>query len=200
MQKNLNYTEQLGKMRKKYSRSPMTSLSADKPSWLIGSDDPMNYIYDNTSTFLADTKINYGCIIQANELLFDKNDKHDCPATFITSDSEYVNNNPELLLYLADDIYAYKHTEIGFVPQHLKSVVESIQDEHDRNRFVNKINFKDGNSASVYIITMMVFRNHLPKSYLTKRIYPLLTNFEKSKTAMILPQKYWTWEIKKNLR
>lgn len=178
---------------------PIRKIDAKKPNWLIGNDNVLNEIYDNPMKLLKDSNINYGCILQGNTLLFDKNDKRDCPATFITSDSEYINNNPEILCSLADDIYQYKNTDLEEVPQYLKNIVACIQDEHDFRRYKNEIQFEDGNIATVYIITLMVIRKHLPEGYLDKRTYPLITNFESSDTCIILPYKYWTGKVKKYL-
>ena len=86
----LNYIDQLNKMRRRYRIFPIRKIDAKKPNWLIGNDNVLNEIYDNPMKLLKDSNINYGCILQANTLLFDKNDKQDCPATFITSDSEYI--------------------------------------------------------------------------------------------------------------
>lgn len=195
----INYIKHLNKMRNKYLFSQIIKLDIIKPKWLMNQENILNEIYDKPYNLLRNPVINYGCIIQANTLLFDKNDNHDCPATFITSDSEYINKQPEILESLANDIYKYKNTELGFVPDNLKSIVRCIQDEHDFKEYVNKIEFKDGNVANVYIISIMVIRKHLPKGYLNKRIYPLITNYKSSVTALILPCKYWTIGIKKYL-
>ncbi len=193
----LNYIKHINKIRKKYLRNPIKKLDIKRPQWLIGEENILNEIYDSPMKILENSNINYGCILQANSLLFDKNDNHDCPATFITSDSEYISNNPEILCSLADDIYKYKNVELDFVPQYLKKVVESIKNEHDFRRYKNEIEFENGNIVTIYIITIMVIREHLPGSYLNKKIYPLITNFKFSETAMILPYKYWTLGIKK---
>ncbi|MFI3260167.1 MAG: hypothetical protein R3Y13_00410 [bacterium] len=195
----LNYLKHINKIRKRYLKKPINNLDIKKPDWLNGKENILNEIYDFPLNLLKNSNINYGCILQANTLLFDKSDNRDCPATFITSDSEYINNNPEILYTLAEEIYQYKNTELGFVPQYLKKIVESIQNEHDFSRFKNEIEFDSDNVVTVYIVTIMVIRKHLPTSYLNKKIYPLITNFESSETAMILPHKYWTVEIKKYL-
>ncbi len=194
----LDYIKELNKMRKKYLKYPIKKFDAIKPNWLIDKDNVLNDIYDNTLAILENSNINYGCILQANTLLFDKKDKQDCPATFITSNSEYINNNPEILCSLADDIYQYKESEIEFVPQNLKKIVECIQNEHDFRRYKNEIEFENGNIVTIYIVTLIVIRKHIHKGYLRKRIYPLITNFEKTESAMILPHKYWTRKVKKN--
>ncbi len=197
MWNKLNYMKEIEKMRKKYARNPVVELGIAKPEWLNNEADLLNEIYDDTSVFLRNSKINYGCIIQANTILFDKKDKRDCPATFITTDSDYINSSPEILQSVANEIYQYKNTDIDLVPERLRRIVEYIQDEYERGRFSNQIEFEDGNIANLYVITMMVMRKHIPKGYLTKNIYPLITNFENSNTAMILPKKYWTFKVRK---
>ncbi len=193
----LNNLKHLNIMRKRYFKFPIKKLDIIKPEWLMELVNNLNEIYDDPENLLKKCNINYGCIIQANTLLFDKKDKHDCPATFVTSDSEYINNNPEILKSIASDIYQYKNTELGFVPDVLKEIVKCIQDEYDYNGYKIEINLEDGSVANLYFYTIMVFRKYLPKGYLDKRIYPLITNCNKSHTAMILPSKYWTMKIKK---
>ena len=193
------YIDELIEMRKKYSKKPIMNMTLQKPDWLVDKKDAMNEIYDNTTSFFSNASINYGYILQANTLLFSKDNNYDCPANILTTDSDYVNENPRILYDMAQEIYRYKDTEIFFVPDHLKNIVECIQKETDRKSFSTQIVFKDGHVGNIYMLSVMVMRKYIPNGYLDRSLYPLLTNFNAGRTAMILPEQYWTRKAKKLL-
>ena len=191
--------DELNHMRKKYFKKPIKTMDLIKPNWLVGRIDSLNEIYDNTVSFFKNANIHYGYVVQANTFLFSKDNEHDCPAQFVTTDSDYINKNPSILYEIGRGIFEYKDTELCFVPDNMKDIVECIQKETDRKSFSIKVVFEDKYEANIYMISAMVVRKYIPNGYLDRSLYPLLTNFNGKITAMILPKKYWTRKAKKLL-
>lgn len=101
------FKEELFQMRKNYKNSPLTDIKLSRPKWL-DSDDALSEIYSQKSALLQRGEIVYASIVQANTLLFKSFPPFNCPAEIIYSTNTFVNENPEYLFDIAQNLYNYK--------------------------------------------------------------------------------------------
>ena len=75
------------------------------PAWLeADAKDPLRAIYHDQEQLLSHGRIVWGCIVQANQLLFSKG-SDDSPAAIIYSTDPYFDAHPEDLVEIADELF-----------------------------------------------------------------------------------------------
>lgn len=186
----MDYEAELEYMRKKYALSPMKG-SLPHPCWLKD-DDELNAVFINQQQLFAKGIICYGCIVQANKLLFNFASLDDCPASFLFSRDEIMVKHIDTLDNMARGIYRYKNDFEQPPYEKYSEIVNAVRDEYDRSSFSFKTTEPD---AQINFITAIVFRSHLPIPILKGRIVPMLVSPD-CKTAIILPKHYWSLKMR----
>ena len=87
-------------------------------------------IYRNFPELKSRGHITYGCIVQANYLLFKDGDK-DLPADIIIADSPIGEEFPEKLIDVARELNDYTEVSNFRVPRNVREVVKQLKDQYD---------------------------------------------------------------------
>ncbi len=185
----MSYDELLNEIKIRFEKEPKLLNLPARPRWMKDSD-PLNCIYNNYLELKKKGRITYGCIVQANYLLYQEGDI-DCPADIIFSDSPLGDIYPEELISIADELFAYKDMPLLKAPRSMRKVVKQIKDEMDRS--VRYIDFlKKGEHAfNVYNAAVMVYREHLYAGMLKERIYPIIYLPDNPAVVMIIPDVFY---------
>ncbi len=123
----------------------------------------------------------YGCMVQANEDLFEpsRNVYEALPAVFIYSRDEYYKNSPEELIAIADELYRNKANN-------------SLKYE-TKYEFNNKVDESLTDGREVLLTDILVYRYHLPLGALGAiRLLPIIAQPDKHTSAFIVDCKYWS--------
>ncbi|MCL2677524.1 MAG: hypothetical protein FWE85_00540 [Clostridiales bacterium] len=179
------------------NKSPHFSDTLLRPAWL-GTGDKLNQIYIDQNDLYKSGKVFWGCLVQANILLF----KRDffgrvpaAPANIVFSPDPYFDGNPGELASMAYELFSYKNKP--YAPSDSKEVTDSITDEMERS-FNIKLPDSITKGREVYFTTIMAVRKHLPKKRLSGSRFPILADPQRLKTSMILPKRYWTKALCQN--
>lgn len=130
---------------------------------------------------LQSGRIFYGCIVQANELLFErgKNVYEALPAVFIYSPDEFYKQSPDKLIGIADALYADKANN-------------RLRNE-TKYEFNNMVDPDLTDDRKVYMTDILVSRNHLPMGMIGgRRIMPIIADPKRQSSAFVVDCKYWT--------
>jgi len=182
----MNYAAELDRMRKRYAAFPMKEKLI-RPDWLKA-EDRLNVIYEEERRLFSEGTVHYGCIVQANVILFKAFPRDNCPAEFVFSADKTMDDKTEVLSEIAQYIYSCKNNYDFPPPEKYKDIVRAVRDEYDRSSFSFEISAP---KAEICFISTIVFRSHIPTGVLKGRIIPLLVHPDR-KTAIILPQRYWS--------
>ncbi len=186
----MDYEAELEYMRKKYALSPIKG-SLPRPHWLNDNDE-LNTIFMNQRQLFSHGIVCYGCIVQANNLLFSLSSLDDYPASLILSQDDIMVKHIDALDNMSHEIYRYKNNFQQAPYEKYSEIVHAVRDEYDRSSFSFKASEYD---AQIDFITTIVFRSHLPLPILKGRIVPMLASPD-SKTAIILPKCYWSLKMR----
>ena len=187
-------------MRLNYRENPVTDKKLPKPLWLrLHRNDALNVIYQDKDIVFEQGQIYYGCLVQANQLLFDRNNRADMPANFLYSTHPFAEKYPEFLMEMAEEMFSYKDIPAEQVPEPLREVVRIITDELDRASVDFIISLpnpenpdKTIDNIDVHFCSLIVFVKDLPEYCLTGRFCPVIAAPDKSPAVFILPKEYWT--------
>ena len=183
------FRNELYQMRENYKNNPLTDIKLSRPKWL-DSDAALSEIYSQKSALLQRGEIVYASIVQANTLLFKSFPPFNCPAEIIYSTNTFVNENPEYLFDIAQNLYNYKDEDLNTIPEEWREIARVITDKYDRTDFTFSIQL-NGNLAEYNMIPTMIYRKLLPKGKLMGTLLPVL-NIPETKRVLILPKQYWT--------
>lgn len=183
------YKEELLLMRENYKKKPLKDIKLKCPKWL-DSKDPMYELYAKKSILLQQGEIVYANIVQANNFLFEKKPRYDCPAQIVFSKDPYLVENPKPLSVTARNIFAMKGKDPEKVKKEWRAIAFAVTNEHDRSSFTFPMSV-DERSFECNLIPTMIHRDLLPEGRLCASLFPVLTA-PGCKQVMILPKKYWT--------
>lgn len=164
------------------------TLRLPHPKWLTDRD-ALSAVYDEEAELLSRGGVCWGCIVQANEILFRLTPHVDCPADIICSADPRVAKDPGILRRIAYELFAYKDKPLDQVPQAWREAARIITDELDRSALAFTIDYQ-GQPLHFRFLPIMVFRRHLPGRTLTGSLLPILTA-PGCRSALILPKRYW---------
>lgn len=190
----MDFKKELEAMRASYAQKPKKFLYLPRPAWINGGD-PLSALWNEKKMLLAEGKVYYAYIVQANNMLFHVYPPMDCPANLIWSADGAVDENPLLLRDLAEQLYAYKGQRPQDVPEEWRQIARALTDEYDRSAFSFTITPED-TAVNVRFLANMVFRNHIPCGVLRSSLLPVLAVPDKCRSILILPKKYWSKEFK----
>ena len=194
----INYREELELMRKKFKKRKVRPLKLKKPEWVY--NDPMNRIYEEMDILLEYGEVYWGVLVQANEIMFRKEPYIDCPGNVVFTTNEFLNNDPEIMQMVTNEIFSYKNTDDA--PEYYQRVVEVITDEMERifnyPLPLNQINLLKGfpvefkDEEELLFTTHMFFRDYMPTGVLCSGIFPIVASPKLTRTSIMLPKKYWS--------
>lgn len=130
---------------------------------------------------LGSGEIYYGCLVRANELLFNPSENTDeaMPAMLIYSRDEHFKSAPEDLIEIADALYENR--------------ANNTLRYETLYHFNEKLDDELTNGREVLLTDVLICRAHVPMGMLGGlRIIPIIANPEKSKSCFVVDCKYWT--------
>ena len=169
-----NFSAELAQIEKNFSADMTPQRNEFKVPRYNGSEKMADFFT------LDHGKIYYGCVVQANELLFNvfRGMEMALPAVIVYSDDEYFSQNPSELIKVAD--YLYSHKDVNF-----------LRDEY--TVFSNlELHPEVVEERKVYATCVMICRRHLPMGCLTGAILTVIADPENSTSTFVIDVKYWT--------
>ncbi|WP_449473193.1 hypothetical protein [Streptomyces tanashiensis] len=166
-------------------------LRIPRSDW-VEREDPLAEILKAQDVLLAEGRLVWGAIVQANSDLFVRG-WHDLPAAVIYSpDTAVFDDSPDLLLDIARKLYRLKGTRQQ--DPELAAFSRMLASEMDREMRLEVPRRLTG-SAAVYCTDIIVARRHLPGRALSKSIFPLLIAPEHTAMTMMLPSRFWPTSV-----
>lgn len=193
--KDIDFKEILYDIRTRYIQNRYVEKSLPEVPWLR--KDPLGAILKQYKKLFKKGLIYYGVLVQANELLFRRDNNINCPANMLYCTDECVNENPLILQNIAEDLFYYKDKSNDEIPEQYKEIVKVIRAEIDRSFFAFDYMLADGRTVEIHFISIMIYRKYLPGNFLEGSIFPIITcpNMYKYDTAMLVPKMYWSEEL-----
>lgn len=185
----MDYEMLLDSIKERFEKEPELLTLPSRPRWMKG-DDPLNCIYQNYLDLKKRGKITYGCLVQANSMLFEEGDI-DCPADIIFTESPLGNVYPEELISIAEELFSYKNKPLFKAPRSMRKVVKQIKDEMDRSARYIDFTKKGEHSFNVYNVAIMVYREHLYAGKLEGRLFPIIYLPDNPAVTMIIPDVFY---------
>ena len=195
-EKRIDFAKELERMRVNYLKKPLKDIKLERPSWMQPEDE-LNDVFREKHTLISEGRVYFAQVIQANQILFDrKQPKRNCPALLLYSTSDEMNANPFILGALAHKLFSYKDQDLETVPEEWREAARIISDEYERTGLVFTIN-TDSGPVDIYFVTVMIFRQYLPKNTLLGSTVPVFALPGKCRSILPLPEKYWGKDFKK---
>ena len=180
----------LAPRRRAMTPGAWAALAGARPAWMRATD-ALSEAVDKQALLLAEGKVVWGSVVQANNLLFKPGDS-DHPAMVVYSRESELDARPAELRAIAQRIYKLK----GATPKDPveRAIADKVTNEMDRTmgwRVPVELTARHVLSAAV-----MVWRKHLPDGVLTGATVPLLVH-DTTKAVMIVPAEFWPEAIVK---
>lgn len=180
---------ELDKMRENFAQKRPRRMHLHRPWWMFA-DEELSKLYGEKAMLLAEGKVYYASLLQANVKLFSRFPPFDYPAQIIYSASAAIDEEPVALGALAEKLYSYKYSKAA-PPEEWREIVENIRNEKDRTAFCIEGSLEN-TRFTAKIQTIMVFRKHLPTRILRSGVIPVIACPGKCDSVLILPSEYWT--------
>jgi hypothetical protein len=178
--------------------SPYIQLTP--PSWMHKfPQDLLWRIYRQQDVLWRHGSVVWGCLVQANEKLFSPG-AEDCPALAIYGLHPSFDGKPELLGRIANSLFAVKGKEVR--DPELMEFSQALAAEKERPQRMRVPRSLSGEHP-VFLGSIMVVRRHLPRGFLTNKLFPLLVEPHTTPAILIAPSCYWSqslvadWEVKR---
>lgn len=168
-------------------------LNIRKPSW-CDSTDELEALFRNKWDLLENGNIVWGCIVQANVLLFEKGNNN-CPASVVFSPNPATMIDLDTLAAAAKSIYSLKNT-IPDDPK-LKKIANTLTNELTRT-FGVKVPKELCSKYDLYESTCFISRKHLPNKVLSRKLFPILVSNKQPYYCIPLPSRFWPDSLKDN--
>lgn len=187
-------------MRANYHKNTITSKTLPKPLWIrLHRNDKLNVIYRDKDIVFQKGQIYYAYLVQANEMLFEKNNKTDLPANILYSTHPFAEKYPEFLMNMGRNMFFYKGEPEDKIPEQLREAVKIITDELDRSSVDFNISMPDPENPyemieniDVHFCSVIVFHKDIPNHVLQGNYLPVIAAPDISPAVLILPKEYWT--------
>lgn len=130
---------------------------------------------------LQNGEIYYGCLVRANELLFNPSEDIDeaFPAMLLYSRDEHYKSAPEDLCDIADELY--------------KNSDKNDLRYETLYHFNEKLDEAQTGGREVFLTDILICRAQVPMGMLGGlRIIPIIANPDNSKSSFVVDCKYWT--------
>ncbi len=151
-------------------------------------NDKLNLLLDNAYSLFKEGTIVWGHIVQANYLLYDRNNTSNCPADIVYSPTAARGGNPAKLGHIARELYTLKGTK----PANRKTdlIAEYLTDETSRPMGI-PVPTEIASAEGYLMTTTFIVRKHLPGRTLFQSAFPIVVHPQKTHLALPLPERYW---------
>ncbi|MEY9873092.1 hypothetical protein ABH931_002573 [Streptacidiphilus sp. MAP12-33] len=178
----------LGAAPRSFSWGEKLDLRIFRPFWM-GRNDLLAQILKAQDVLLAEGRLVWGALVQANSLLFAPG-RQDHPAVVIYSpDAAAFDDSPGLLLDLARQLYRLKGTEQE--DPELAAFSRMLANELDRE-VQWEVPRRLTGGATVHCTVIIAARKHLPGRVLRGSTFPLLIAPDRTAMTMMLPRRFRT--------
>lgn len=151
-------------------------FSDEKPFVVISESVPEYHeVYDRRDDLILQGDLVLGALIMANNKMFSKKSKFDCPGDFLYSYDTYYEDHPRELADLADSLYAIRElpeSEIWF--DYVKKEIYDILNAEETPYFNYKVPTALTNGRDVYLTTLIIKRKDLANRFLEGDLFPLI--------------------------
>ena len=194
----MSFESEMEIMSRKFHNNADKIAPLPSVPWLK-SGDGLARLYEELPILTERGEVYYASIVQANRCLFKPayGDYTPSAATIIYNHKRprETIENPMILCSFSHYLYSLKGMEADKIPRWLLPAVNTITDEFDRSRVVIKSGVEDDFNMNITLQSVLVFRQHLPKTTLDGRIIPIIAAPNECESVMILPCRFWTREF-----
>lgn len=174
----------LAQWRRTTEPGRLARVAGARPVWMRPTD-ALSEAVDRQELLLAEGKIVWGSVVQANKLLFKRGDS-DHPAMIVYSGQPELEARPAELRAIAQRIYKLK----GATPSDPveRAIAAKVTDEMDRTmgwKLPMELPARWVLSGAV-----MVWRKHVPDGVLGGATFPLFVH-DGTQAVMIVPVEFW---------
>lgn len=187
-------------MRANYQENRITSKSLPKPLWLrLHKHDALHVIYRDKDLLFQNGQIYFAYLIQANDMLFEDNNKLELPANVLFSTHPVAEKYPELLMEIGDELSSYKNMPESEIPEHFREIARILTAETDRSGAAFSVSMPNPDrpdemlgDIDLYFCSVIVFPKDLPHRVLDSPFLPVLAAPDQTPAVLILPKEYWS--------
>lgn len=178
----------LGEVPRKFSLFKRIHNRLPRAKWLIDSGTGLEKIYTDQRLLLEKGKVVWGCVIEANEMLW--HGESDANAAVIFSPDPYFDDHLEELASLAETLGELKEQENPLVDDDVVPFLNALKSE--KTIMLNKpLPESLTGGRKVYLTITTIFLKHLPFPALRQGWLLMLTLPDQTDLTMVLPYKYW---------
>lgn len=181
------------RLRNNLDEQTKQALRITPPDWVAETNSPLMCLYRDQQLLLAEGRLVWAYIIQANVLLKVPGGPN-CPAAVVFGDSDAMDSQLERLSQIASTLGETKGNKE--CDPELKRFSELITGETEVCLNL-KVPRSHSDGLDVFYTTIMVHREQLPAPVLSAPFLPLLVCPEKTQATMILPVMFWSEMLKK---
>lgn len=160
-------------------------------------DDVLLGILRDQDVLLSRGRVVWGHLVQANQILFDPQNRFTCPANVVYSIDPFFDGRLSLLSSMARGLFAQKGSSNA--DRELQGFVDVVTDEMARVLRREMPHSYTGGRV-VCFATCFIQPSHLPDGYLARPSFPIVVSPEETPAMMLLPSRYWPAELASNWR
>ncbi|MDE7400219.1 MAG: hypothetical protein K2N06_11930 [Oscillospiraceae bacterium] len=194
----MSFESEMKIMSREFHKSADKIAPLPAVPWLK-SDDGLSRLYEEFPRLMERGEVYYASLVQANSCLFKPANGDYTPsvASIIYNHKRprETVENPMILRIFSHYLYGYKGKKPEEIPEWIQPAVSAITDELDRSRVVIKAGAEDDFAMNITLQSVLVFRDHLPKTKLDGGILPIIAAPKECESVMILPQSFWSSEF-----
>ncbi|MBE6902921.1 MAG: hypothetical protein E7478_10620 [Ruminococcaceae bacterium] len=193
----MDFYKELCEMRDKFSQEHHKFKELPRHPWWLTLKDKLYSIYLDKDILIENGEIYYSCIVQANDRLYEKRLKDDCPARIIYSTDHSINSQPLLMCNVAQYILHFTEIPEELLDDNTKALRHSLIDHVARTTVHFQPPMKEKYGEKMTTSPLMIFRKQLPANILKGQLLPIIAAPEHCDTIIVLPEYYWTKAFKK---
>ncbi len=178
---------------------PLAALAADRLALspeleeaFVADNDALLRILKDQDALLARGRVVWGHLVQANQILFQPDNRMTLPANVIYSTDPYFDGRLSLLSSMARGLFAQKGSTRA--DRELQRFVDAVTDELTRVLRQEMPRSYTG-GRGVDFATCFIQPSHLPDGYLRRPSFPVVINPDETPAMMLLPSRYWPAEL-----
>jgi hypothetical protein len=180
--------ERFGDAPREFRTGDRITLDPELERAFVESNDGLLRILQDQDALLTRGRVVWGQLVQANQILFNPQNRLTCPANAIYSTDPFFDGRLALLGSMAGGLYAQKGSKRA--NRELQGFVDAVTNEMARVlRREMPRSYTGG--RPVCFATCFIQPAHLPHGYLNRSSFPVIVNPEETPTMMLLPARYW---------
>jgi hypothetical protein len=170
------------------SLAPDPYLTPPYADWLqYLPHEPLLEQYRQHAFLFQQGEVNWGTLVQANNLIFEPGEHNAHAALALFSPEAHFDETPDQLRQIAEALYDLREKRQR-LPE-LKALARQLDDESRRyGRRPLPTSLTGG--RTVFLVDVMIHREHLPGGYLDGVIFPLI-HHPQTWTVWIVPSRFW---------